>query len=189
MLVFVDTLTLQYFMGNIKLHHAVIYYWTKSKTCCDLLFQSVSAADITNIVDLHNEFRKDPNTTETAAMMCKMVSSDSNLPRIVKQKVKNLWHMIYLSISFDIAWDPLLIPFRFPLESWLVGDQEWIHSEPLIGLQRSHDFWGNPLARRLGGDQEWIRRGSTLTFWASDWLREITWVGGDLLPIPSQSPP
>ena len=45
-------------------------------------------------------------------------------------------HLIHLSISFAITWDPLPIPSR-----------EQIHSEPLIGSERSHDFW-----ERIGAD-------------------------------------
>ena len=40
----------------------------------NLLLQSVSEADITIIIDKHNELRSDPNTTETAKAMCKLVS-------------------------------------------------------------------------------------------------------------------
>ena len=41
-----------------------------------------------------------------------------------------------LSISFAITWDLLPIPSR-----------QRIHSEPLIGSERSHDFWD-----RIGAD-------------------------------------
>ena len=71
-------------------------------------------------------------------------------------------HLIYLSISFAITCYQQRIP---SLLSGLFREVTW-----LLG--------GDRLGCRLGVDQERIGSRSTLTFWASDWLREITWVGG-----------
>ena len=38
-------------------------------------YQAVTDEDIKIIVDSHNNYRKNPRTKETAAMMCKMVCS------------------------------------------------------------------------------------------------------------------
>ena len=51
-------------------------------------YQGVTDEDIKTIVDKHNFYRKDPKAGETAAMMCKMVSSDTNHP-FLKKKAKN----------------------------------------------------------------------------------------------------
>ena len=53
--------------------------------------QGVTDEDIKTIVDKHNFYRKDPKAGETAAMMCKMVSSDTNLSFILlKRKTKQV---------------------------------------------------------------------------------------------------
>ena len=75
-------------------------------------------------------------------------------------------HLIHLCISFAIPWDPLPIP------SW-----ERIGSGSILNLwlaQRDHMIFGSrsPLGRGSGWDLEQILS----LFWASYWLRDLTWL-------------
>ena len=110
-----------------------------------------------------------------------MIKTRKRLER--KHEVKDLWHIWSLYLSALLSHE---IRSRSTSDPLPRADQERISSRSILSLsltQRGHMTFGRRSSR------EGIGRGSTLTFWATDWLRQITWVGGNLLLIPSQSPP